>query len=166
PTGFAVYSDDVLCYDQSILGDVKAGAGDFSPESDFAPVLEWLAGAQKLYFGYGAWWNTAGSDEANINLSDVSFRLADGTVLFNQLQADKELVERLGGSVDLKSDTAGGTDVFGGFEDVKVELFDINSVEYEAYSILPVVITMVVVVAVLAVAIVIYATRKRVYDEI
>ncbi len=166
PTGFAVYADNVLCYDQTILGDIKAAAGDFTPESDFAPVLEWLAGAQKLYFGYGAWWNTAGSDEANINLSEVSFRLMDGTVLFDQLQADKALVELLGGSVDMKSEQTGGMDITAGIADVEVELFDISSVEYEAHSIFPVMAAIVAVVAVIATGFVIFALKKREYDDI
>ena len=159
PTGFAVYADNVLCYDQTILGDIKAAAGDFTPESDFAPVLEWLAGAQKLYFGYGAWWNTAGSDEANINLSEVSFRLMDGTVLFDQLQADKALVELLGGSVDMKSEQTGGMDITAGIADV-------SSVEYEAHSIFPVMAAIVAVVAVIATGFVIFALKKREYDDI
>ena len=63
--------------------------GDFTPDSDFSGVLTWLSGAEALYFGYGSWWNTV-SDTANIELSRVSFRLADGTVLMDQLQADKD----------------------------------------------------------------------------
>lgn len=166
PTGFSVYADDTLCYDQSILADPTAGAGDYTAESDFSPVLEWLAGAQTLYFGYGSWWNTADSSEANINLAQVSFRLWDGTVVFDQLQADKELVERLGGSIDLTVDTAAASDITVEIADVDVELFDINSVQYEAKSFRPTMIAIVVVVAVLAVIIVIVATKKRTYDDV
>lgn len=166
PAGFAVYADDVLCYDQTILDDSLLGSGDYTGASDFSPVLEWLAGAQTLYFGYGSWWNTAGSNEANANLAEVSFCLADGTVVFDQLQADRELVERLGGSVDLTVDSTAESDITVNIADVEVELFDINSVQYEAASILPAMIVAVAVVAVLAVVIVIVATKKRTYDDI
>ncbi len=91
--------DDTLCYDQTILDNPQASDGDFTPTSDFSGVLSWLSGAEALYFGYGSWWNMV-SDIANIELSRVSFRLADGTVLMDQLQADKDLVESLGGSGD------------------------------------------------------------------
>lgn len=167
PEGFAVYADDVLCYDQTILDNVEAGAGDYTSESDFAPVLEWLAGADTLYFGYGSWWNAAGSNEANINLSDVSFRLMDGTVLMDKLQADKELVESLGGSVELSADsgsTGAGASV--NLAQVNVEIFDINSVEYQGTSILVPMIITVMAVAVLAVVVVLVVTKKRTYDDI
>lgn len=166
PTGFAVYANDTLCYDQSILADASAGAGDYKADSDFSPVLEWLTGAQTLYFGYGSWWNTADSCEANINLAEVSFRLWDGTVVFDQLQADKELVERLGGSVGLTVDTAGGAGVALEIADIDIEMFDIDSVEYEAKSMRPAMIAVVAVVAVLAVIIVIITTKPRTYDDI
>lgn len=164
--GFAVYADDVLCYDQSILADASRAAGDYTAESDFAPVLTWLAGAQTLYFGYGSWWNTTNGCEANANLSDVSFRLADGTEVFGQLQADKELVERLGGSVDLKNESTNFRDAWAQITDVEVEIFDINAVHYEAKSLLPVMAAAVAVLAVAAVAVVAAALKKRHYDDI
>lgn len=110
PEGFAVYADDVLCYDQTILDNPQAADGDFTPDSDFSGVLTWLSGAEALYFGYGSWWNTV-SDTANIELSRVSFRLADGTVLMDQLQADKDLVESLGGSGDCRAGRAGDSGI-------------------------------------------------------
>lgn len=163
PEGFAVYANDVFCYDQTILDEPTRGAGDYTASSDFAPVLEWLSGADMLYFGYGSWWNTAGGDEANINLSQISFRLKDGTVLLDRLQADKVLVESLGGSVNMSVDT-GSTLI--ALENVQVELFDINSVDYKGTSTLPLMTAVVAVVAVAAVAVVLVATKKRTYEEI
>lgn len=163
PSGFAVYADDVLCYNQSILDNPEAGAGDYKADSDFAPVLTWLAGAEAMYFGYGSWWNAASSNEANIDLSKVSFRLADGTVVYDQLQADKDLVESLGGSVDATAEVK-NTEIK--LADVEVELFDINSVEYEGTSSLPMMIAVVAAVAVLAIIVVIVSCKPRVYDEV
>ena len=162
PDGFAVYADEVLCYDQTILADANAGAGDFTPDSDFSSVLTWLSGAEVLYFGYGSWWNTIGTNEANITLSQVNFRLLDGTVVLDQIKVDKDLVESLGGSVgSLKEQTVGMIEL----EDVSVEIFDINSVEYKGTSVLPAVIAAVIVVAVIAVTLIGYALKKRDYEE-
>ncbi len=164
--GFAVYSNDELCYDQTILANPEAGAGDYTAESDFAPVLEWLAGADTLYFGYGSWWNEAGSNDANINLAQVSFRLMDGTVVMDQLQADKELIESLGGSVDLKVEVSDDSTTVIELADVNVEIFDINSVEYEGNSMLLPMTALVVAVAVIAVALIVFALKKREYEDI
>lgn len=171
PGGFEVYSNDVLCYDQTILDDPNAGAGDFTADSDFSGVLEWLAGADVLYFGYGSWWNSVGTNEANIDLSEVNFYLQDGTVVMDQLKADKELVESLGGAIvstdgeeengDSESETADVGTVI-----ADVEIFDINSVEYEGNSVLPAMVTIVVIVAVLAAAVLIVVTKKRTYSDI
>lgn len=166
PDGFAVYADDELCYDQTILDNPEAGAGDFTSSSDFSPVLEWLAGAEALYFGSGSWWNAVGSNEANIDLSQVSFRLQDGTVVMDKLMVDKELIESLGGQIvqegEIEENTQGQIEL----ADVEVELFDINSVEYDGVSVLPAMVGIVIAVAVLAVVIVVVVTRKRIYDEI
>lgn len=163
PDGFKVFANDELCYDQTILDDASKGAGDYKADSDFKPVLEWLAGAQNLYFGANSWWNAVGGNEANINLSKVSFRLMDGTVLFDQLQADKNLLETLGAEPIMElDDTAGGIEI----KDVKVDVFDINSVEYKGVNIAPVMIIAVIIVAVAAVGITIAVTRKRTYDEV
>lgn len=163
PDGFAVYADDVLCYDQNILDNPEAGAGDFHANSDFSGVLEWLAGAEALYFGYGSWWNTAGANEANIDLSQVNFRLMDGTVVMSQLKADKDLVESLGGSVDAVAEIVNPEIKLA---DVDVELFDIDSVEYHGISVLPMMAAAVVLVAVVAVVVTVMVCRKRVYDDI
>lgn len=163
PDGFAVYADDVLCYDQTILDDSKAGAGDFTSESDFSDVLTWLAGADILYFGYGSWWNTVGTNEANIDLSEVSFRLQDGTVVMDQLKADKELVEALGGSVGVSDE---GENVEVELAAAEVEIFDIHSVAYEGSSVLPVMSALVILVVIAAVVIVAAACRPRKYNDI
>ena len=163
--GFEVYANDQLCYDQTILANPEAGAGDYTAESDFAPVLEWLAGADTLYFGYGSWWNAAAGNEANVNLSNLNFRLKDGTVVMDKLQADKVLVEALGGNIKLE---AAGDNKGSSIEiaDVEVEIFDINSVVYEGTSVLIPMIIIVAIVAVLAVLVVIAVTKKRVYEDI
>lgn len=161
PEGFAVYADDALCYDQSILEDETAGAQELDSTTDFSNVLEWLAGAQELYFGYGSWWNSVGTNEANIDLSQISFRLQDGTVLMDQLRCDKDLVESLGGSVDVvNEETAGEIKL----ADVEVDIFDIDSVAYEGKSVLPVMTAAVVIVAILAAVVVVAACRPRKYD--
>lgn len=160
PDGFAVYADDVLCYDQTILDNPEAADGDFTPTSDFSGVLTWLSGAEVLYFGYGSWWNTV-SDTANIELSRISFRLPDGTVLMDQLQADKDLVESLGGSVASVAEAA-RTELK--LADVNVEVFDVNSVSYQGSSVLPLMTAVVVVVILGALAAVILACVPRTYD--
>lgn len=157
PDGFAVYADDTLCYDQTILDNPQAADGDFTPTSDFSGVLSWLSGAEALYFGYGSWWNTV-SDIANIELSRVSFRLADGTVLMDQLQADKDLVEALGGSVAADAQTELK------LADVDVEIFDINSVAYQGSSVLPLMSAAVVIVVLGALVTIVLVCRTRTYE--
>lgn len=163
PSGFAVYANDELCYDQTILDDPNAGAGDFNASSDFSSVLTWLAGADVLYFGYGSWWNGVGANEANIDLSEVNFRLMDGTVVMDQLKADKDLVESLGGSVDASVEEGSAAVEI---TETDVEIFDINSVEYEGSSILPMMAVVVVIVIIGAVAVIIAASKPRRYDDI
>lgn len=161
-TGFAVYADDVLCYDQTILENENAASQELDSTTDFSNVLEWLSGAQVLYFGYGSWWNAVGTNEANIDLSQISFRLQDGTVLMDQLTCDKDLVESLGGSVDAVSEETVSEIKLA---DVDVEIFDINSVAYEGKSVLPVMAAIVIVVVILAAAIVVAACKPRKYNE-
>lgn len=163
PSGFAVYADDVLCYDQSILDDPNAGAGDYTAESDFSPVLEWLSGADVLYFGYGSWWNSVGTNEANIDLSQVNFRLADGTVVMDQLTADKDMVESLGGSVTAGEEETAETVEIGTAD---VEIFDINSVSYQGTSVLPVMAAVVMLVAVAGVVVAILVMKKHHYNDV
>ncbi len=160
PDGFAVYADDTLCYDQTILDNPQASDGDFTPTSDFSGVLSWLSGAEALYFGYGSWWNTV-SDIANIELSRVSFRLADGTVLMDQLQADKDLVESLGGSVAAVAVDA-QTELK--LADVDVKIFDINSVSYQGSSVLPLMTAAVAIVVLGALATIVLVCRQRTYE--
>lgn len=50
-------------------------------------------------------------------------------------------------------------------EEVSVELFDINSVEYTGKSVLPVMTAIVIGVAILAVTLIVYALKKREYKE-
>lgn len=161
PEGFSVYANDTLCYDQTILDDPNAAAGDFTSSSDFSGVLSWLSGAEVLYFGYGSWWNEAGTNEANINLSQVNFRLQDGTVVMDKIMADKDLVESLGGSLTAESETVEEVKI----ESVEVEVFDINSVEYEGESVLPTVAAVVIAAAVLALLTVVVVTKKRKYPD-
>lgn len=170
PDGFSVYANDELCYDQTILDDPNAASGDFTADSDFSGVLTWLAGADVLYFGYGSWWNSVGTNEANIDLSEVSFRLQDGTVVMDQLKADKELVESLGGTVisGSEEENASGESTAADVEvaAADVEIFDINSVEYEGSSVLPAMAAAVAAAAVLAIVILIIVTKKRTYNDI
>lgn len=170
PDGFSVYANDELCYDQTILDDPNAASGDFTADSDFSGVLTWLAGADVLYFGYGSWWNSVGTNEANIDLSEVSFRLQDGTVVMDQLKADKELVESLGGTVisGSEEENASGESTAADVEvaAANVEIFDINSVEYEGSSVLPAMAAAVAAAAVLAIVVLIIVTKKRTYNDI
>lgn len=161
PTGFAVYADDTLCYDQTILENETESSYEIDSITDFSNVLEWLSGAQALYFGYGSWWNAVGTNEANIDLSQISFRLQDGTVLMDQLSCDKDLVESLGGSVDAVNEEAVGEIKLA---DVEVEIFDIDSVTYEGKSVLPAMAAAVVIVVILAAAVVVVACKPRKYD--
>lgn len=160
PSGFAVYANDTLCYDQTILDNPEAGDGDFSASSDFNPILTWLSGAEALYFGYGSWWNTV-SDAANIELSRISFRLPDGTVLMDRLQADKDLVESLGGSV---AAVAADTQTELKLADVEVDIFDIHSVAYQGESVLPYMATAVAIVVLGALVTVVLVCRRRTYE--
>ena len=115
-----------------------------------------------MYFGYGSWWNGVDT-KANIDLSQVSFRLADGTVLMDKLYADKVLVESLGGSVD-SSASADKTGI--NFENVAVSIFDVNSVQYDGTSVLPVMVVAVAAVAAVALVIILIACKKRHYDDV
>lgn len=163
PEGFAVYADDELCYDQTILDNPAAAGGDFTPDSDFSSVLTWLSGADVLYFGYGSWWNAVGANEAYIDLSEVNFRLQDGTVVMDQLKVDKELVLSLGGSVESNTgEENAGVEL----ASANVEIFDINSVEYEGTSVLPVMAALVVIVVIVAAVVVTMACKPRKYNDI
>ena len=101
------------------------------------------------------------SDAANIELSRISFRLPDGTVLMDQLQADKDLVESLGGSVAAAS-TETQTELK--LTDVEVAVFDIHSVEYQGESVLPYMTAAVIIVILGALLTVILVCRQRTYE--
>lgn len=165
PDGFSVYSGEELCYDQTILEDANAAAGDFTPESDFSIVLDWMAHAESLYFGYGSWWNAAGTNEANIILSEVNFQLRDGTTVMDTMKVDKNLVESLGGDVSLKQkqeiQILDETTV-----QAEIETFHFDKVEYNGTSVLPAVAAVVAAVAAAALLIIVLATKKRTYNDI
>ncbi len=74
-TGFEVYVDGKLAYDKTVLlsPDQSTGAGDVK---NYLNVLDWLSNtANKVYFGYGSFWNGVGYDEANCKISNVEFYL-------------------------------------------------------------------------------------------
>ncbi len=67
-TGFAVTVNDEVAYTQDIIG-TEGGAGTVT---NYNAVLNWLNNtADDLFFGYGSWWNAAGYDESNIEISNV-----------------------------------------------------------------------------------------------
>ena len=68
--------------------------------------------------------------------------------------------------MDLKNETTDFADAWAQITDVEVELFDIDAVQYQAHSILPTMVGIVAALAVLAVVVVILATRKHHYDDI
>lgn len=79
----------------------------------------------------------------------------------DQLQADKDLVESLGGSVEtVQADEQSGLQL----ADVDAAIFDINSVEYQGSSVLPLMTVVVAVVVLGALAAVIMACRPRTYE--
>ena len=163
PDGFAVYSNGELCYDQTILNDAERAAYSYETPDDYTKVLEWIAGAENMFFGYGSWWNASSSNEANILLSKVKFSLADGTVVMDGIKADKQLVEAAGGSLEALPEAA---DQITEFEDVDVEIFDIDSVEYEGTSVLPIMAAIVVTVLIGAIVIVVVITKEKTYSDI
>ncbi|MBP3610544.1 MAG: hypothetical protein J6J42_09440 [Lachnospiraceae bacterium] len=166
PAGFSVYSNDVLCYDQSILEDASRGAHEYADITDYTPVLNFLAGAQELHFGHGSWWNTNESELSNIMLSEVCFKLADGTVVMDGLRVEKEKLEAAGGSVISSAPQTEQVDILENLDTVAVEIFDINSVEYDGESVTGQVIAVVAVAAVIALAVLLFVFKKREYSDI
>lgn len=84
PDGFGVYVNDVLCYDQSILSDSARGRFENITGTEtglYQRALKTLTKEGYLQFGFGSWWNVYGWDEANLDISNAVFQLADGTVL-------------------------------------------------------------------------------------
>lgn len=98
-----------------------------------------------------------------MNLSQLSFRLEDGTVVMDQLAVDKDLVESLGGTLSGAGEESGEE---AKVTPIDVEIFDIDSVAYEGSSVLPVMTAAVAVAAVIAAAVVLYAVKKRTYEDI
>lgn len=166
PEGFAVYANDVLCYDQTILEDASRASHEYVDITNYSQVLTWLAGAQELHFGHGSWWNNIETEISNIMLSQVCFKLADGTVVMNGLKVDKAQVEATGGSIITNAAETTQTDILADLDTVQVELFDINAVEYEGDSVTGVVIVIIAVAAVIAAVVLLLALKKREYSEI
>lgn len=93
PGGFGVYVDDVLCYDQSILSDSVRGRFENITGAEnglYQKALETLSKEGYLQFGFGSWWNEYGWDEADLDISNAVFQLADGTVLGNYFMEQGE----------------------------------------------------------------------------
>ncbi|WP_310602600.1 LamG-like jellyroll fold domain-containing protein [Anaerosporobacter sp.] len=73
--GFSVSVDGKEVYNEEIIGTENGGG----TVASYANVLSWINGsADKLYFGYGSWWNAAGYDEANCKISNVKCYVEPG----------------------------------------------------------------------------------------
>ena len=67
-SGFSLSVNDKVVYTEAILNTENG----FSTLSNFNDCLKWLNGtANRLYFGYGSWWNAPGFDNANCTISNV-----------------------------------------------------------------------------------------------
>lgn len=67
-SGFSVSVNGEEVYNEEIL-NTENGGGTIASYED---VLSWIStSADKLYFGYGSWWNAEGYDEANCTISNV-----------------------------------------------------------------------------------------------
>lgn len=67
-SGFSLSVNNKVVYTEEILNTENG----ISTVSDFNDCLKWLNGtANRLYFGYGSWWNAPGFDEANCTISNV-----------------------------------------------------------------------------------------------
>lgn len=163
PTGFSVYSNGKLAYDQTILDDPARGSGNFNGASDFTPVLNWLANAETLNFGYGSWWNNVNADEAYIELSDVRFHLADGTVLFDKFVVDQTLIDeaaKISESISLKSKVNLTIPEYKG--ELSSALKGIDHVEYKGFSVVPIVVLIVIAVLTIAALIILKVFKPAV----
>lgn len=171
-TGFKVYANGTLCYDQTILGDETKGNGDYTPESDFSPVLNWLSGAETLYLGYGSWWNSSGYDEANILLSNISFQLLDGTQVasmkdFKVYQSVLDAIEEKRLSLEEEEPNAKNTKT----SDTTVKAspsLDVNwdDVEYTGTSIAPLINTFVGGTIAICIFLIVLCSRKKSYPPL
>lgn len=173
PTGFNLYANGKLCYDQSILADEAKGKGDFTPESDFSPVLEWLSGAETLYLGYGSWWNATGYDEANIELSNLSFRLLDGTEVasmkdFKVFQTVLDAIEEEKLALEKGDQTQDSNQANTNTEVVKVTASPSldshwDDVDYDGFSVTPIMTAAVTGTAVVCLILILFCCRKKSY---
>ncbi len=68
--GFTVTVNGEVAYTEEIL-TTENGAGTITGYSN---MMSWLQrSADRIFFGYGSWWNAVGFDEANCTISNVSF---------------------------------------------------------------------------------------------
>lgn len=164
PSGFSVYANGKLAYDQSILDDETRGSGDYTGSSDFSPVLDWIAHADTLNFGYGSWWNNVHADEAYIELSDVRFQLADGTVVFDKLTVDQALIDeaaKVSESISIKSKVSLTIPEYTG--KLTSVLTGTEEVDYDGFSAIPYVIVAIVVVLIVSGLIILKMVQPTVF---
>lgn len=171
-TGFAVYADDKLCYDQTILSDPEKGSGEFDLETDMEELLDWLSHADKLYFGYGSWWNSTGYDEANIKLSKISFRLSTGKELAatSDFKVASVLLDAIAEhNAALEANETSNTDN-STVQNTNVKLTvkpsissDWDDVEYQGESMVKTMSTAVIIVAVIALLLIVLCWRRKEY---
>ncbi len=68
--GYQVVVNGEVAYTQDIT-QTDAGSATVT---DYSRIVAWLnEQADKVYFGYGSWWNAAGFDEANCTISNLKF---------------------------------------------------------------------------------------------
>jgi len=89
-TGFAMYVDGELCYDESIIG-TSSGAGTLE---EYSAVLDFLYNdADKIYLGSGSWW----SDVANNTISNLTFTVnpVAGTIekVYNNITFEEDKID-------------------------------------------------------------------------
>lgn len=99
-------------------------------------------------------------------LSQVCFKLADGTVVMDGLKVDKAQVEAAGGSIVTGVAVAEQTDILENLDTVEVEIFDINSVVYDGDSVMGQVVGVVAGAAVIALVVLFFVFKKREYSDI
>ncbi|PZD96511.1 hypothetical protein DNH61_06800 [Paenibacillus sambharensis] len=166
PTGFKVFANGELAYDQSILDDELRAAGDFKGTSDFTPVLNWIANADTLHFGYGSWWNNVNADEAYVQLSDIRFGLADGTVLLDKFVVDEALIQEAvesSESISMKSKVSLTIPAYTG--ELTSALAGTKAVDYEGFSVIPIVLIIVAVILILAILIIVRVTKPAIFKR-
>ncbi|CAM4293786.1 hypothetical protein [Paenibacillus tarimensis] len=166
PTGFKVFANGDLAYDQSILDDELRATGEFKSTSDFTPVLNWIANADSLYFGYGSWWNNVNADEAYVELSNIRLSLADGTVLFDKFVVDEALVKEaseITESISMKSKVSLTIPEYTG--ELTSALTGTKPVDYKGFSVIPMVLIIVTVILILAILIILRVTKPAIFKR-